>query len=33
MELSFHGVDQGVADSCHLVECNGRRILIDCGLY
>jgi metallo-beta-lactamase family protein len=33
MKLSFHGADQGVTGSCHLVECAGRRILIDCGLY
>jgi metallo-beta-lactamase family protein len=33
MKLSFHGADRGVTGSCHLVECNGRRILIDCGLY
>ena len=33
MKLSFHGADRGVTGSCHLVECSGRRILIDCGLY
>jgi len=33
MKLSFHGADRGVTGSCHLVECGGRRILIDCGLY
>jgi len=33
MKLSFHGADCGVTGSCHLVECAGRRILIDCGLY
>jgi metallo-beta-lactamase family protein len=33
LKLSFHGADQGVTGSCHLVECAGRRILIDCGLY
>ena len=33
MKLSFHGADQGVTGSCHLVECAGRRVLIDCGLY
>ncbi|HUJ97745.1 MAG TPA: MBL fold metallo-hydrolase [Stellaceae bacterium] len=32
MRLSFHGADRGVTGSCHLVECHGRRILIDCGL-
>ena len=33
MKLSFHGADRGVTGSCHLVECSGHRILIDCGLY
>ena len=33
MKLSFHGADHGVTGSCHLIECAGRRVLIDCGLY
>ena len=33
MKLSFHGADRGVTGSCQLVECGGRRVLIDCGLY
>ena len=33
MRLSFHGADRGVTGSCHLVECAGRRVLVDCGLY
>src|SRR5512143_384353 len=33
MRISFHGADRGVTGSCHLVECAGKRILIDCGLY
>ena len=33
MRLSFHGADRGVTGSCHLVECAGRKILVDCGLY
>ena len=33
MRLSFHGADRGVTGSCHLIECAGRRVLIDCGLY
>ena len=33
MNISFHGADQGVTGFCHLVECAGQRILIDCGMY
>jgi metallo-beta-lactamase family protein len=33
MKLSFHGADRDVTGSCHLVECAGQRILIDCGMY
>jgi metallo-beta-lactamase family protein len=33
MRLSFHGADRDVTGSCHLVECSGKRILIDCGLH
>jgi metallo-beta-lactamase family protein len=33
MKISFHGADRGVTGSCHLVECAGRRVLVDCGLY
>ena len=33
MRLSFHGADRDVTGSCHLVECAGRRVLIDCGLF
>jgi metallo-beta-lactamase family protein len=32
MRLSFHGADRTVTGSCHLVECAGLRLLIDCGL-
>jgi metallo-beta-lactamase family protein len=33
LKLSFHGADRDVTGSCHLVECAGQRILIDCGLF
>jgi metallo-beta-lactamase family protein len=33
LRLSFHGADRDVTGSCHLVECAGRRILVDCGLH
>lgn len=33
MQITFHGAAQTVTGSQHLVEINGRRILLDCGLY
>jgi metallo-beta-lactamase family protein len=33
LKLAFHGADRDVTGSCHLVECAGKRILIDCGLF
>jgi metallo-beta-lactamase family protein len=33
MKIEFHGANRDVTGSCHLVECAGKRILIDCGLY
>ena len=29
LKLSFHGADRSVTGSCHLVECAGKRMLID----
>jgi len=33
MKISFHGADQDVTGSCHLVSCGDKQVLIDCGLY
>lgn len=33
MKLEFHGAAQTTTGSMHLVEANGLRILLDCGLY
>jgi len=33
VKLSFHGADREVTGSCHLVECGGRRVLVDCGMF
>ena len=32
MKLTFFGAAKAVTGSCHCVECNGRKVLIDCGL-
>ncbi len=32
MKLRFYGADQCVTGSCHCLEVNGKRILVDCGL-
>lgn len=33
MKLTFHGAVRTVTGSQHLVEANGRKILLDCGLF
>lgn len=33
MKITFHGAAQTVTGSQHLVEVDGHRILLDCGLY
>ena len=33
MQLSFHGADRDVTGSCHLLECAGKRLLVDCGMF
>lgn len=32
MKLTFYGAARAVTGSCHCITCNGRKILIDCGL-
>ena len=32
MKLTFYGAARAVTGSCHCVSCNGRKLLIDCGL-
>lgn len=33
MKLTFHSAAQEVTGSMRLLEVNGHRILLDCGLY
>ncbi|MFA6234641.1 MAG: MBL fold metallo-hydrolase [Bacteroidota bacterium] len=33
IQLSFHGAARNVTGSNHLLEVNGKRILLDCGLF
>ncbi len=33
MKLTFHGAARGVTGSRHLLEVDGRRVLLDCGLF
>ena len=33
MKIKFYGAAQTTTGSMHLVEANGARILLDCGLY
>lgn len=33
MKLSFHGADRNVTGSCHLLQAQGKRVLIDCGMF
>ena len=30
---SCHGAAKQVTGSCHLLDCNGRRVLVDCGMF
>ena len=32
MKLTFFGAAKAVTGSCHCVECNGKKLLVDCGL-
>jgi hypothetical protein len=33
MQIEFHGANKNVTGSCHLVKCNSKQILVDCGMY
>lgn len=33
MKLTFYGAIRTVTGSMHMLDVNGRRILLDCGLY
>jgi len=33
MRIQFCGADRTVTGSCHLLEVNGLRVLLDCGMY
>ena len=33
MRIEFCGANRTVTGSCHLIEINGKRILLDCGMY
>ena len=33
MKIHFHGAARSVTGTRHLIEVNGHKILLDCGLY
>ena len=33
MKLEFHGANRNVTGSCHLIRCQDKCILIDCGMF
>ena len=32
MRLTFYGADKEVTGSCHCMDVNGQKFLVDCGL-
>jgi metallo-beta-lactamase family protein len=33
MQIEFHGANKNVTGSSHLVKCNGKKVLVDCGMF